>query len=136
MQDLIAGRIDYQCPNAVIAIPQIDGNQIKLIAILTKNRSSILPTLPSAHEQGLTNFAADNWNAFFLPKGTPKAVVQKLHDATIATMETLSVRARMKEIGAAVVAPERRSPEYLRKFVEAEIEKWAAPIKAAGMVAE
>jgi len=133
MQDLIAGRIDYQCPNAVVAIPQIGGDQIKLIAILTKNRSSILPALPSAHEQGLTNFAADNWNAFFLPKGTPQAVVQKLHDATIATMETPSVRARMKEIGAAVVAPERRSPKYLQKFVEAEIEKWAASVKAAGI---
>jgi tripartite-type tricarboxylate transporter receptor subunit TctC len=133
MQDLIAGRIDYQCPNAVIAIPQIGGNQIKLIAILTTNRSSILPALPSAHEQGLTNFAANNWNAFFLPKGTPKAVVQKLHDATIATMETPSVRARMKEIGADVVTPERRSPEYVQKFVEAEIEKWAASIRAAGI---
>ena len=133
MQDLIAGRIDYQCPNAVVAIPQIGGDQIKLIAILTKNRSSILPALPSAHEQGLTNFAADNWNAFFFPKGTPKAVVQKLHDATIATMETPPVRARMKEIGAAVVAPERRSPKYLQKFVEAEIEKWAASVKAAGI---
>jgi tripartite-type tricarboxylate transporter receptor subunit TctC len=71
MQDLIAGRIDYQCPNAVVAISQIEAGQVKALAMLSATRSSILPTLPSAQEQGLSNFAADNWIAFFLPKHTP-----------------------------------------------------------------
>ena len=55
-QDLIAGRIDYQCPAAELAIPHIQGNSVKAIAVLTKNRSPILPNLASAHEQGLANF--------------------------------------------------------------------------------
>ena len=133
MQDLIAGRIDYWCPDTPNAVPHIEGKLINAVAILTRDRSPNLPALPSAHEQGLTNFAAANWFAFFLPKGTPAPIVQKLHDATIATMETPSVQLRMKEIGADLIAPGRRSGDYLQKFVESEIEKWAVPIKASGI---
>ncbi len=136
MQDLIAGRIDYQCPNTTVALPQIAAATIKAIAILTRERSPILPDLASTHEQGLTDFEASIWYALFLPKGTPAAIVRKLHDVTLATMETPSVRARLADIGATVVAPARRSPEYLRKFVESEIAKWAVPIKAANITGE
>jgi tripartite-type tricarboxylate transporter receptor subunit TctC len=136
MQDLIAGRIDYWCPDTPNAVPHIESKLINAVAILTRDRSPNLPTLASAHEQGLTNFAASNWFAFFLPKGTPAPIVQKLHDATVATMETPSVQLRMKEIGADLIAPERRSPDYLQKYVESEIEKWAAPIKASGISAD
>jgi tripartite-type tricarboxylate transporter receptor subunit TctC len=136
MQDLIAGRIDYQCPAAELAVPQIQGNQVKAIAILTKNRSSILPNLASAHEQGLADFEAGIWYAFALPKGTPAAIVQKLHDATVATMNTPGVRERLRDFGSELVAPERRSPEYLQKFIASQIAKWRDLIKAASIKAE
>jgi tripartite-type tricarboxylate transporter receptor subunit TctC len=135
-QDLIAGRIDYQCMLPADAIPQIEGKTVKAIAILAKNRSPLLPNLPSAHEQGLTDFEASTWNAFFLPKNTPLPINQKLHDATVETMETPSVQERLKDMGAELVAPERRSSKYLQQFVVSEIQKWAAPIKAAGMTGE
>jgi tripartite-type tricarboxylate transporter receptor subunit TctC len=133
MQDLIGGRIDYQCAIVGTAISQIESKQVKAIAILTKNRSPSLPALATAHEQGLTDFDAGAWNAFFLPKGTPAAIIRKLHDATVIAMETPAVQARLREVGATIVAPERRSPEYLKEFVESEIKKWARPIEAAGL---
>jgi tripartite-type tricarboxylate transporter receptor subunit TctC len=136
MQDLIGGRIDYWCPDTPNAVPHIENKTIKAVAILTRDRSPNLPAIASAHEQGLTEFAAANWFGFFLPKGTPAPIVQKLHNATITTMETPSVQARMKDIGADTIAPERRSSDYLQKFVESEIEKWAAPIKASGISAD
>jgi tripartite-type tricarboxylate transporter receptor subunit TctC len=105
---------------------------VKPIAILTRDRSPSLPALASAREQGLTDFQASNWFAIFLPKGTPATIVQKLHDATVATMDTPAVQSRMREIGADLVTSERRSLDYLQKFVEAEIKKLAAPIKASG----
>jgi tripartite-type tricarboxylate transporter receptor subunit TctC len=92
----------------------------------------MLPELASAQEQGL-NFEASTWFGFFFPKGTPEPIIQKLHDATVEAMETPSVQERLKEVGAVTVAPERRSPAYLRKFVASEIEKNAAPIRAAGI---
>jgi tripartite-type tricarboxylate transporter receptor subunit TctC len=133
MQDLIAGRIDYQCPDTPIAISQIESKTVKAIAILTRDRSPSLTALASAHEQGLTDFAASNWFAVFLPRGTDAAIVQKLHDATVATINTPAVQLRMHEIGADLVAPERRTPDYLQHFVENEIEKWAVPIRASGI---
>jgi tripartite-type tricarboxylate transporter receptor subunit TctC len=136
MQDLIAGRIDYQCPNTTVAVPQIESRTIKALAILTRERSPLLPDLASTHEQGLTDFEASIWYALFLPKGTPPGIVAKLHDAAVAATETASVQRRFNEIGAAVVAPQRRSPEYLQGFIESEIRKWAAPIRAANITGE
>jgi tripartite-type tricarboxylate transporter receptor subunit TctC len=136
MQDLVAGRVDYHCIDTPVAIPQIEIGAIKGIAILTKGRSASLPNLPSAQEQGLAGFEASNWAAFFLPKGTPAPIVKKLHDAAVASMSTPEVQKRLKENGVDIVAPERRSPEYLARFVAAEIDKWAGPVKAAGVVQE
>jgi tripartite-type tricarboxylate transporter receptor subunit TctC len=133
MQDLIAGRIDYQCPDTPIAIPQIESHTVKAIAVLTRDRSPMLPDQATAHEQGLAGFDAANWFALFLPKGTPAAIVQKLHAAVIASVDSPAVQQRMREIGADLTPSDRRSPEYLQHFVESEIKKWAGPIKASGV---
>ena len=134
MLDLIAGQVHYMCSNSASALPQIATNTLKGIAILALSRSSLLPSLATADEQGLVNFEAITWNAFFLPTGTPAALVKKLNDAVIEAMNAPAVRDRMQELGVDLVAPERRSPEYLQKFVESEITKWARPIKAAGVI--
>jgi tripartite-type tricarboxylate transporter receptor subunit TctC len=136
IQDLIAGRIDYQCAGAGTVLPQIEGGAMKAIAILGRNGSPIVPNLKSAHQQGLTDFDVGIWNALFLPKGTPAAIIQKLNEAASGTMDTPAVAAQMQKFGADFVAPERRSPKYLQKFIESEIAKWAGPIKALGMTAE
>ena len=133
MQDLIAGRIDYFCTLTATAVPQIEGDRIKAIAVFTRNRAPMLPSLPSAHEQGFTDFEASTWFAFFLPKGTPAPVVRRLHEATVAAMETRSVQEQLLGAGAIVVPPEQRSTDHLRQFVEREIVKNAGPIKAAGI---
>src|SRR6516162_6771998 len=134
MLDLIAGQVHYMCSNSASALPQIASNTLKGIALLALRRSSLLPSLATADEQGLVDFEAITWNAFFLPPGTPAALVKKLNDAVIEAMNTPSVRDRMQELGVDLVAPERRSPEYLQKFVESEITKLALPIKAAGVI--
>jgi tripartite-type tricarboxylate transporter receptor subunit TctC len=136
IQDLMAGRIDYACSIIATAAPQVLAGLVKGITITTRTRSPILPDLPTAQEQGLKNFEAYTWNAFFMPKGTPDAIVRRLNAATIEAMNTPVVEQRLREIGATLVAPERRSPDYLGKFVASEIEKWAGPIKASGARAD
>jgi tripartite-type tricarboxylate transporter receptor subunit TctC len=136
MQDLIAQRVDYLCIDTPVAAPQILSGSIKPIAILSRGRSPSLPNLASADEQGLTGFEASNWSAFFLPKDTSAAIVQKLHDATVAAMNNPTVQKRFKENGIDLVADERRSSAYLAQFVTDEIAKWAKPIKATGLVLE
>jgi tripartite-type tricarboxylate transporter receptor subunit TctC len=136
MQDLITQRVDYLCIDTPIAIPQIASGAIKPIAILTHGRSPSLPNLASAHEQGLTDLEASNWSAFFLPRGTPPPIVQKLRDATVAAMNNPTVQKRFKENGIDLVADERRSSAYLAQFVTGEIAKWAGPIKSSGLALE
>jgi len=134
MQDLIAGRTDYQCPNDVLAKPLIESGTIKGIAVLSRERSKALPDLASAHEQGLTGFDVSNWFALALPKATPPAIVRKLNEATLAALNNPAVQGQMKKIGGDLVAPERRTPEYLQKFFESEIARWATIIKANGLM--
>jgi tripartite-type tricarboxylate transporter receptor subunit TctC len=133
MQDLLAGRIDYQCPLIALALPHIESGKVKPIAALTAQRSAILPTLSTAAEQGLAGFEVSTWNALFLPKGTPAAVVRKLHDAADAAIELADVQERLRKIGAEPVRRQERSPEFLQNRVEREIETWAVAIKAAGL---
>ena len=135
MQDLVAGRIDYMCDAIQTALPQILAHTVKAIALLSPSRTSLLPNLPTASEQGI-DIDCDSWAAFFLPKGTPEPIIHRLNEAMSQALDTPAVRDRLEAIGVTPVPPERRTPEYLAKFVPAEIEKWAAPIKAAGISAD
>ena len=101
---------------------------------LAKSRARYCRDLPTAHEQGLKDFDANTWNVLFVPpKERPRRSSSKLNDTVVETMNTPAVQERMHQLGVSLVASERRSPEYLQKFVEGEIAKWAGPIKAAGI---
>jgi len=132
MQDLMGGRVDYLCDIITTAKPQIDAGTVKPIAILTRERSKVLPDVPTAIEQGF-EVEAYTWNAFFLPKGTPEAIVQKLNRATVEAMKTPAVREKLESAGLVFVSDDRTTPDYLAKFVQSEIVKWAAPIKAGNI---
>jgi tripartite-type tricarboxylate transporter receptor subunit TctC len=135
MQDLIGGRVDYLCDIITSAKPQIDAGTVKPIAVLTKQRSAVLPDVPTAIEQGF-DLEAYTWNAFFLPKGTPEPIVQKLRQATLEAMKTPAIREKLEASGLIFVSDDRTTPEYLATFVQSEIVKWAAPIKASGASSE
>lgn len=136
MQDLLAGRIDYLCPTITTAIAQIESHQVQATAVLGRERSASLPGVATAQEQGLKDFEVYSWNATFLPKATPTAIVDKLHAAAVAAMDEPAVQGRLHDLGATAPPPERRSSQYLQNFVQAEIKKWGAAVKAAGITAE
>jgi tripartite-type tricarboxylate transporter receptor subunit TctC len=133
LNDVIGGQIDYYCANIGGPVQVIKAGQVKAIATLSRMRSSVLPDLPTAHEQGLTDFDIVTWNAFFLPKGAPAEIVKRLSDATSQAMDSPVVESRLREMGVTAVAPERRSPQYLARFVVEEIARWAGPIKQIGL---
>ena len=132
MQDLIGGRIHFLCEVISTAKAQIDGGNVKALAIMTTERSPVLPNLPTTKEQGL-DVQAYTWNALYLPKGAPAAVVKRLNEAMVAAMNTPAVRERLQGFGAMVVSADRSTPDYLGKFTASEIKKWEAPIKASGV---
>jgi len=132
VQDLIAGRIDYQCEQIVTAKPHIDAGSVKGIAMLTKERSPVMPGLPTALEQGF-DVETYAWTALFLPRRTPDAIVQTLNKAVVEALHTSAVRTRILELGSVVVSDDRTSPQYLAGFIRSEIDKWAGPIRASGV---
>jgi tripartite-type tricarboxylate transporter receptor subunit TctC len=133
LTDLVGGRLDYLCALANVAKPQVDGGQAKAIAVLSTERTATLPDVRTAAEQGLRDIEAVAWNAVFLPKGTSGEIVEKLRVALFEALDTPAIRSRLSELGANIVPPKQRSSAYLRQFVQSEISKWGAIIKATGM---
>jgi tripartite-type tricarboxylate transporter receptor subunit TctC len=136
MQDLIGGRIDYICEVVTTIKSQLDGGTIKGIAIFDSKRSRALPNLPTAEEQGTKDLIAYTWNAIFLPKAAPDAVVKKLNGSMVQAMHAPEVKDKLSSLGAEIVADNQATPAYLAKLVKDETEKWAKPIKASGVTVE
>lgn len=133
MQDMIAGTLDFYCALAAVAKPLIESKSVKAIAVLTPERSSLLPNVPTAKEQGYDVTDGQYWMGFFLPKGTPQPIVAKLNAAINTALDTPSVQASLSKFATTVVAAENRSPAYLGKYLASEITHWAAIIKASGI---
>jgi tripartite-type tricarboxylate transporter receptor subunit TctC len=131
--DLIGGHIDYMCGNLGTTIQRATAKQSKPLALLSRERTPLMPELATAHEQGIRDFDVVTWTAFFLPKGAPRDIVARLNAATHAAMDTPAIKTRFDAIGIVGVAPERRGPEYLARYVSEEIARWEGPIKAAGL---
>jgi tripartite-type tricarboxylate transporter receptor subunit TctC len=136
VQDLIAGRIDFMTDQISTALAQIRGHNVRAIATMGLDRAPGLEELPTADEQGIKGLDCGSWGSFSLPKGTPANIVQSLAKASNTAVETPAVRDRLKALGVVVPAAERRTPEYLAKFVETELARWAVPIKASGVSAD
>jgi tripartite-type tricarboxylate transporter receptor subunit TctC len=114
-------------------LPQIAGKTVKAIAVLNRERTPVLPDVPTAHEQGLNDFEAPGWFALFAPKQTPAPIIRRLNTALGDTLDTPLLRERLEGLGMGIPPPGRRSPEYLARFVTSEIKKWSSPIKAANI---
>jgi putative tricarboxylic transport membrane protein len=136
MQDLIGGRIDYMCDTIQTGAQQAKQGNVKGIAVMAEKRVPIIAELATTGEQGLPGVEASVWNAFFLPKGTSEPIVRKLNKAMSDTLDDPGIRKRLEELGLEIVAPERRTPGYLAKFLPEEIERWARPIREAGISAD
>ena len=136
MQDLIGGRIDYFCALGAAAMGPLEAGNAKAIALLTSERSDLFPALRTLKEQGIPGVDSSFWTASFFPKDTPDAVVQKLYDATTHALNSPVTIERLKKAGVAPIAPELRTPAYLKTFIGREVDNWAAMIKASGVPIE
>jgi tripartite-type tricarboxylate transporter receptor subunit TctC len=136
MQDLIGGRIDYFCALGAAAMGPLEAGNAKAIALLTGERSDLFPTLRTSKELGIPGVDSYFWTAFFFPKDTPGAIVQRLYDATTQTLQSALMIERLKQTGVAPIAAELRTPAYLKTFISREVDHWAAMVKASGIPIE
>lgn len=136
MQDLIAGRIDYMCSTIQTGAAQAKAGTVKGIAVMAATRAAIIPDLATSGEQGLPGVEASVWNAFFLPKGAPRAIVDRLSRAMNEMLDDPAVRTRLEGLGLEIVPPQRRGPEYLAKFLAEDIDRWGKIVRAANISAD
>jgi tripartite-type tricarboxylate transporter receptor subunit TctC len=132
-QDLLGGRLDYLCALGATATGPIESGKAKAITLLTAERSPLFPTLTTSKEQGIAGVDSYFWTGFFVPKGTPDAIVQRLSDASNRTLEQAVTGERLRKAGIEPIAAARRSPAYLRDFLQAEMKNWAEQVKASGV---
>jgi tripartite-type tricarboxylate transporter receptor subunit TctC len=135
-QDLMGGRIDYMCSTIQTGAALALQGAVKGIAVLSPHRVKIIPDLATTGEQGLPGVEASVWNAFFLPPGVPAPIVSKLNKAISDTLDDPAVRTRLEDLGLEIVTPDRRTPEYLAKFLPDEVARWAKVVHAAGISAD
>ncbi len=136
IQDLLAGQIDLIFDLAADSLPQVRAGTIKAYAVTAKNRLAAAPNIPTVDEAGLPGFYVSNWQAFWVPKGTPKGVIGKLNSAVVDALADPAVRQRLADLGQDFLPIEEQTPEALGALQKAEIEKWWPIIKAANIKAE
>ena len=131
MNDLVAGKIDLLCDQTTNSTLPIRAGNIKPLGITTARRIASLPNIPTLQESGLKNFELVVWHALYAPKGTPPQVIEQLTQALQAALQDWSVKARFKDQGTNPVPLDKATPQYARKLLGAEIERWAPIVKRA-----
>jgi tripartite-type tricarboxylate transporter receptor subunit TctC len=138
MNDLLGGQVDIMCDQTTNTTGQIEAGKVKAFAVSTDKRltTPALAKLPTLDESGLKGFYVSIWHGLYAPKGTPKAVLDKLNAALKLALKDPDFIKRQEALGAVVVTDARLEPADHKKFVAAEIDKWGAVIKAAGQYAD
>jgi len=129
MQDLLGGRVDLMFDNFASSLAQVKSGRIRALAVTTARRTSLAPELPTIAESGLRGFDISTWFGIFVPAGTPKPVVDRLHDEFVKALAASDVRERMIGLGA---EPVGSRPEEFAAYVKAEAAKYAKLVKASG----
>ena len=130
--DIIGGQIAFTFADSAVAITQAQGGKVRALAVTTAKRSTLVPDIPSMAEE-IPGFDIGVWNGLFARAGTPRAVVAKLNEAANKAVTSPDVVAKLRSLGQ---EPGSMTPEEFRAFQLAEIKKWAAQIKAAGIQPE
>ena len=136
MAALMGGQIDLMCDQTTNTTAQIKSGRVKVYGVTSTTRVPSLPGVPTLSEAGLKNFDVVVWHGLYVPKGTPKPVLDKLNAALQAAVKDPNFKAKLAELGAEPVPVAKATPEALRKHLEAEINKWGPIIKKAGIYAD
>jgi len=137
LTDLLAGQIDLRmAAEASQMLPYLKSGTVKAFAIMGKTRWPAAPDIPTIEEAGVPELALSFWQALWVPKATPDAIVAKLNAAAVSALADAGVRQRLDDLGQEIAPREEQTPQALGAFHKSEIDKWWPIIKAAGIKPE
>jgi len=130
VNDLLGQQVQMVFLDLPVLLPQVQAGKLKAIAIGSTERAPALKDVPTTAEVGMPQIQAENWYGMVAPRGTPPAVVAKLHQAVVDAVRTPEVKEKLGSQGAILIAGK---PEEFAAYVESEIAKWAKVVQAAGI---
>ena len=130
---LIGGQIDTLFAIASTALPQIESGKVRALAVTSKQRTALLPQVPTMNEAGLSGFEAVTWFGFTVPAGTPKEIVDKLNSEIGKVLAMPDVKQKLAAQG---IDTGGGTPEQFGAYMKDEFAKWGALVKETGMSAD
>jgi len=131
--DLVAGEVPVSFQLLPNVISGLKAGQLRALAVANATRLAALPEVPTAAELGIKDYESAAWFGFVAPRGTPRAIIDKVRAATISAMVDPAVRARFVEFGA---EPMSSTPEEFARFISAQVAKWRSLIAKANIKLE
>lgn len=131
--DLIGGQVDLMFDAVTTMTEQVKAGKVRAIATTGKQRSDVMPDVPTVHEAGVPNYEATIWLGLMAPKGTPKTVVDRLNEVVSKVASTPEVKAQWGRQGA---TPMVMNPAVFDKYIQDDVAKWAKVIQTANIKAE
>ena len=130
LTDVAAGQVSFMFDQMTAALPLAKAGRVKLLAVTTGKRITLAPELPTMIESGVPGFEMSSWQAIYAPKGTPKAIVQKLNAEIVKALKQPDVQAKLQDqLGMNIVGS---TPEELAAHMDKEIPRWADLVKKSG----
>jgi tripartite-type tricarboxylate transporter receptor subunit TctC len=121
LSDVMAGQVPVFFGSLASSLPYIQTGKLRPLAVTGKARSAVLPQLPTIAESGLPGYEVYEWNAVFVPAGTPAAVTDRLSKELVAVLNEPDVRKRLEATGSEIIGSK---PAELDAFRRAEIARW------------
>jgi tripartite-type tricarboxylate transporter receptor subunit TctC len=130
---VMGGHVQVLLDPPFTAMPAIESGSTRALAVTGSQRSPLLPNVPTVAELGFPGFAAGHWGGFFVPAGTPPAVIQKLNAAIVSSLQNPKVREVLRGQGLEIIG---NTPDEFRKEIDDEIALWSKVIRESGIKPE
>jgi tripartite-type tricarboxylate transporter receptor subunit TctC len=129
LQDVVAGHVQMMFATAASVVGLIRDGKVRPLAVTTPKRTAMLPDIPTVAELGIPGFDATTWHGLVAPAGTSREIIGTLHYAATTALEDPGVRKSLMDLGVDIVGS---TPKEFEAYIEAEIPKWTAVVKASG----
>ncbi len=133
MVDLIAGHVEIFVAVISTAVPQVKAGKARALAVTGTKRAPALSDVPTVAEMGLKGYEATAWYGYVVPPATPRAIIERLHKATVTVLEMADVKQTLLNQG---LEPVHSTPGQFAAHIRSETDKWTRVIKSAGLKSE
>jgi tripartite-type tricarboxylate transporter receptor subunit TctC len=133
LNDVLGGQIGLAVITASSALPFIKAGKLRVLAVTSKTRSSLMPDIPTVAEQGYPGYELTQWHGLLAPAGTPDAIKNKLYDGVARIMKRSDVQQKLADLGYDTASD---GPAAFQKMVDSDIDRFAALAKKIGLSAD